>query len=228
MGSGVLVKSLKFLHSLVVMVGAGVMSTSCLIDDHVCGERLVEDGEGACVCPEGRVLSDGDCKKCGRHEEAVDNTCTCEDGYSRSSQGDCEPVTEDVTDSSQECEGSDCDQEETAGATEDPECIASSECDEDELCDVFDTGTCIPHPEGLGDECSSSDDCAGTEAEYCEVFSTRTCQIEGCKERGGVCPGDMSCCDFAILSASLCVPADNLEGGQCPAPGQLVPRDGAE
>jgi hypothetical protein len=81
---------------------------------------------------------------------------------------------------------------------------------------------------GLGRACSSASDCAATEATYCEAFRTRTCQVQGCQELLGRCPGDFACCDFAILGTSLCVASDALEAGQCPAPGQLVPRQVAE
>jgi hypothetical protein len=98
------------------------------------------------------------------------------------------------------------------------------ECADDELCDVHDTQQCLPKPDGLGQGCASDADCAGTMATYCEIFSSSTCQVEGCADEDGVCPGDMACCDFAILGRSLCIPADRLEMGQCPVPGELVER----
>jgi hypothetical protein len=74
--------------------------------------------------------------------------------------------------------------------------------------------------------CAAAEDCASSEATYCELFSSRTCQIQGCAERAGVCPGDLACCAYQILGTSLCIPADRLEAGQCPAPGQLIERQG--
>jgi hypothetical protein len=82
-----------------------------------------------------------------------------------------------------------------------------------------------PPPDGLGQSCESDADCAGTAATYCDVFATLTCVIQGCKEQGGVCPGDMVCCDYAILSRSLCVPASALTNEDCPAPGIRIDRE---
>jgi hypothetical protein len=85
--------------------------------------------------------------------------------------------------------------------------------------------TPTPTPDGLGQSCASNADCAGTAATYCDVFATLTCVIEGCKEQSGVCPGDMTCCDYAILSRSLCVPASALTNDDCPAPGRRIDRE---
>jgi hypothetical protein len=93
------------------------------------------------------------------------------------------------------------------------------------LCDVHDSGACVEPPEGLGQACQSAADCAGTGASYCELYSSLTCVIEGCKDDGGRCPGDMQCCDFAILSRSLCVGIEALNDSACPAPGVNVQRE---
>jgi hypothetical protein len=176
----------------------------CLVDpDKPCGPNLVEAESGACVCPANWVAEDGECVACGAHQVVNDNACVCAEGYQRETGGDeCVP---------EECEA-DC------------PCSASTECGVGELCDVYGSEQCISEPEGLGQACSSDADCADTAATYCEIFSTNTCQIEGC-EQDGICPGDMACCDYAILGRALCIPADRLEGGACPAPGTLVERE---
>ncbi len=214
------------------MACIGVLSTSCLVDDdNLCGERWVEADDGSCVCPDDSIVVDGECRRCGSHEEPRDNACVCEEGYARSDDGDCAPEAP----AAEGCAGGDCDEgasNSEAGATDaelgGAECSSSAECEDDELCDVYSSRACVPWPDGYGSPCSSDDDCAGTEAEYCELFSSQTCQIDGCKELNGTCPGDLACCDFAILGRSLCIPMDQLQDGACPAPGQLVERGGAQ
>lgn len=193
---------------------AGLFLASCLVDpDNPCGDQLVEADNGSCVCPDGQVVEEGHCVDCGTHELVEAGKCVCEVGYARgSASADCEPAPEP-----EDCEdGSDC-----AEAS----CESSEVCPEGMLCDVYDTGQCVAEPDGLGMSCESDDDCAGTEATYCEVFSTLTCVIQGCAENSGICPGDMACCDFAILGRSLCVGIADLTDGDCPAPGELIERE---
>jgi len=195
-----------------VALAACLLAGGCLIDpDRPCGDRI-ENAAGACVCPDQQVPSDSGCAPCGEHERAAGGQCVCEDGYSRSSAGArCEPVTDDPG-----CTGSDCPAE--------GECESSADCPSPLLCDRYDTGACVDPPAGLGESCSSDADCAGTDATFCEVYSSLTCVVEGCKEEGGRCPGDMQCCDFAVLSRSLCVGVEALNDGACPTPGVNVER----
>jgi hypothetical protein len=106
------------------------------------------------------------------------------------------------------------------------ECQSSRECPRGELCDTSGSGRCAAAPAGLGDACSASADCASGEATFCDLFASRSCQVQGCLELGGVCPGDYICCNYTILSTSLCIPADSEPDGDCPAPGQQVMRSG--
>lgn len=160
----------------------------CLVDsDDPCGDRLQRAEGGACVCPEGLQLLEGQCVPL---QEAGSNTAA------------------------------------SCALGEGCECESSSSCPTGELCDRYGSGRCAAAPAGLGSTCASAADCASGEATYCETFSSRTCQVQGCKELGGVCPGDFLCCHFAILSNSLCIPPDTA-GGQCPAPGTLVVRGAA-
>lgn len=146
-------------------------------------------------------------------EPAEDGACVCPEGLELRA-GQCVPRQPVASTSS-------------CGPGEACECEASSNCPTGELCDRYGSGRCTPAPAGLGSTCGSAADCASGEATFCETFSTRTCQVQGCKELGGVCPGDFLCCDFSILSTSLCVPPDTAPGGQCPAPGSLIARGGA-
>jgi hypothetical protein len=175
------------------------------------------------VCPAGSVSGSvlGRCAVCGAYERAAGTACQCVEGYVRDAttrQCAAEPSPGDP------------DASVAAPAPGGPlggECSMSNACAPGLLCDIHDTGLCVAGPAGLGMTCGATADCAGTEATYCESFSTRTCQIQGCRETSGRCPGDMACCDFSIIGVSLCVPSDALTEGQCPAPGQLVPRQDA-
>jgi hypothetical protein len=148
-------------------------------------------------------------------QPASGGACVCPEGL-RLLAGQCVAVEEAATTTAASCApGEGC------------ECESSSNCPTGELCDAFGSGRCAPAPAGLGSACGSAADCASGEATYCETFSTRTCQVQGCKERSGACPGDFLCCDFAILGTSLCIPPATAPDGQCPAPGALVTRSGS-
>jgi len=155
------------------------------------------------------VDSDAPCGDLLQQDAA--GACVCPEG-SAPSGGGCVPVAEEAA--SAGCEvGAGC------------ACTSSRDCPSGELCDRHDSERCVAAPSGLGAACGGGDDCAGTEATFCETFSTRTCQVQGCAARAGVCPGDLLCCDFAIIGTSLCVPLDAAPDGACPAPGQLVMRN---
>lgn len=216
----------------------GTFASACLVDtSKVCGDNFVEAKDGSCVCPEGQVVKAGKCTKAdkpskpapskdddttsGQDPDEADDTENKDDGPSTPASDAA--IAKDGGATSNPT-GNDAGPTPTEPTEDMPKCTSSTECAEGELCDVHETGQCQPAPGGLGSDCSSADDCAGTEATYCELFSTRTCQIEGCKELDGVCPGDMVCCEYAVLSNSLCVTADSLMDGQCPAPGTRVER----
>ena len=195
------------------MRGSGIacfgLLAGCLVDaDAPCGDDFDVTAEDVCVCPLGTVPLDGRCEPCGEHEVAVRGACECDDGYERASAGAICAVTD------------------TGSIPLGGNCSTSRECAGAALCDVYGTGVCSPPPAGYGAACTSASDCAGTGATYCETFSSRTCQIEGCAESRGECPGDLACCDFGVLGTSLCIPPDELSAGECPAPGTLVPREG--
>jgi hypothetical protein len=178
----------------------GLIASGCLVDsDAPCGDSLIENSAGACVCRNGEVPGDAGCAPCGENERVAGGQCVCAEGFTRASAtASCEEVTGEPA-----CSGPDCPAE---GG-----CASSADCAAPLLCDLYDTGECIDPPAGLGQACAR--------------YSSLTCVIQGCKEDGGRCPGDMQCCDFAILSRSLCVGIEALSDGACPAPGVNVERD---
>jgi hypothetical protein len=222
-----------------------------LVDTNkVCGDDFVEADDGSCECPKGQVVKAGKCTEAAKPskpkpaaDEADDET-TAEvtsdqaEPSGADGTGDSEPASpDDGAAPATSAEGgadpaTSIDAGSVASETTSepmvepvPKCTSSTDCEEAELCDIYGTEQCESAPDGLGADCSSAADCTDTEATYCEVFQTRTCQIEGCEEQGGVCPGDMVCCQYAVLSNSLCVTADSLEDGECPAPGVRVDRE---
>jgi len=148
---------------------------------------------------------------CGEHLQVdADGACVCPMGSAPSGTG-CVALPDEAVDEG--CElGAGC------------ACTSSRGCPAGELCDVYGSERCVAAPSGLGATCSSAADCAGGEATFCDSFSTHACQVQGCAARAGVCPGDLLCCDYAIIGTSLCVPLDAAPDGGCPAPGQLVAR----
>jgi hypothetical protein len=192
------------------------LGSGCLVNtDKVCGDDFVRTRNNTCACPKGTVAREGHCVS---EDEPGDDDATGDP------TGGTEPDSTRDGGATSVNHGS-ADAATTANTNGSAECASSSDCDGDQLCDVHDTGQCKPAPVGFDRPCSSSDDCASSEATYCDTFSTGACQIEGCKEADGRCPGDLACCDFAIIGTSLCVPQENLEDGVCPAPGALVERE---
>jgi hypothetical protein len=214
-------------------------AAGCLVDETApCGADLVVGPTSACICPEDQVLQSGACRGCGNHARAVAGSCVCDRGYAKEPNGTaCVESTpaadavaadagatdggapaadpsETLPDDRVVCDGGPC-----------TSCESSADCAPGELCDLFGEQRCVPAPDGLGTPCSAAADCSQTSATYCELFSSRTCQIEGCKELSGVCPGDLVCCDYAILGTSLCIPSSEAPAGECPAPGSAVPRE---
>lgn len=67
-------------------------------------------------------------------------------------------------------------------------------------------------PEGLGDPCTGPDDCAGTDATYCDTIVTQTCLVENCNVDNDDCYTGYQCCDLTMFQLpTLCVPE-----GTCP------------
>jgi hypothetical protein len=205
---------------------------ACLVDpDHRCGEHQALDGD-RCVCAEGYGLVDDACVKCGKHEVGSLSGCACEDGYVRASpDGACEEM---------QALGAACQDDDDCAddayarcAMDGDEGYCTSDCDSSDDCETSVDYACNERvsepfcerpPSGLGTACDGADECADFEASYCEVLSEHLCLVNGCKEDAERCHGDWVCCDLPILATSLCVPPAQLEDGNCPVAGTIVPR----
>lgn len=186
-----------------------------------CAEHEVARA-GACVCAPGYGRStSGPCEACPPGEVQVDQACACPPGAER------DPITASCAQSGL-----------GAACTADPDCIDASyptcrldaapgyctrqdcatdaDCGEPFACDASGTPSyCRRPPLGQGAACTSSDDCAGTEATYCDTFASNLCLVEGCTPGGSDCFIGWSCCDLSSLGLNrqLCVTA-----GSCPVP----------
>lgn len=138
--------------------------------------------------------------RCSEGMELVDRSCLCPEGSTLTETGSCLSCG-------------------------DNEVIAGSQCVCDEgyarasegICEQVDgaggeggsPGTEPDPPSGLGDPCSSDDECTG-DAGYCDTFMSQTCLVAGCSLDPDDCYMGYECCDLSMFGlGTLCVP----EGG---------------
>jgi len=171
---------------------------------------------GSCVCVVGYVLDDElQCRRCGEHQQSVGDRCLCEMGYAFDAQRNCVPQAptmvqgcardEDCPASAPVCHDAGrgdpyCT---VTGCTSMADCPGGYGCDTNEM-----PSLCVRPPSGQAQPCTSSADCAGNEASYCEVVRNKVCLVSGCKEDSDCFPG-WECCDLSsYMLDSLCVPED--------------------
>jgi len=208
-----------------------LLPVSCIYDaDDRCGKNQVYE-DGHCVCAAGFGLSEQDCVRCGENEVGnPTGPCECEDGLVRAGEG--EPCIEAVgmacttDDDCANDEFSHCHLDADDGYCTKADCTAGGDdCPGSYACnDRSDPAFCERPPTGLGTACSSDEDCADFEADYCELFSEQACVVEGCAADPTICHGDWVCCDITLIDASFCTPPSSLVDGACPGGGTLVPR----
>lgn len=206
-------------------VGAS-LGAACIMEDDRCGPYQVRlPDQNLCVCTMESVLNpDGPgCLPCGPNEWALDEKCVCKSGFTR-------PSEEAL------CEKS-------AGSTLGQPCSADAPCSEpNPYCATVGRASyctrtgCTTHedcPEswvcaqegdfricrlqlGFLRECTSQEDCAGTEATYCETYQIRRCLVQGCLADKSVCASRQVCCDLRQrIGVSVCVGESNLMAGRC-------------
>ena len=209
------------------------LASACLVDsDRRCGEHQEYDGK-RCICADGYGLVDNACVKCGKHEEGSLSGCACSEGYLRKgADGRCEELDELGTACASDADCVDPTFGHCADLGADAYCTSTG-CEDSEACDTAidyacntreSPSFCERPPEGLGTSCSSSDECSGFAAGFCEALSSHVCLVGECKRDPTLCHGDWVCCDIALLSSSICVPQSELTDGACPAGGTLIPR----
>jgi hypothetical protein len=221
--------------ALFIPLVVALATPACLVDlDDRCGENQRYDSDQAnCRCDAGFELVGTTCVACGENEIGSADGCVCDAGFSRATpDANCEKLAG----LGQECASdADCGDEryghcrlETGGAPgycTTPDCATSADCPGDYGCNTRETPTFCEHPpQGLGVPCTSSSECDGNVASYCETVSAHACLVNDCKPDPNKCHGDWVCCDIGLLSQSLCIPPSELEAGNCPVGGMLIPR----
>lgn len=208
---------------------AAVSLTSCIVGDDRCGENQVrsKENESTCVCIEGAVLAPRgyDCAKCGKHEVVVNGACECASGFARPSAGKaCEEVAGstfgDACDETKPCTAPNPYCAASASGADfctSQDCTDSSDCPTLARCVAMESPSYCARPIGLGNACMTNQDCAGTEATFCDTLVTKACAIQNCMDAENSCPNGLACCDLrAFLGTTLCVDAAAIANGMCP------------
>ncbi len=215
-------------------LGGALLAPGCLVDlDDRCGahQRYDQDSE-ACLC-DGDFARQGDgCVRCGENETGSVDGCVCVAGFSRRNAespcvataglGEACAADADCGDEYDYCaKPADADE----GYCTASGCSTEADCPTDYGCNLRqEPRFCERPPKGLGTACTSNQDCASFDASYCETVSAKACLVNDCAPDPSKCHGDWVCCDIGLLSQSLCIPPSELEDGNCPAGGTLVPR----
>ncbi len=190
-------------HQVYVREAGGV--AVCVCDDQSasvggvcvpCGEGEVV-GPSGCECAPGsaRGSENGPCVACGENEVAGESGCECAEGFERTSPEEpCEASS-----------GDDAPGDDDAGGQN---CESDADCNEGDACDLTASpAVCVVRPEGLGMSCTSNDDCAGTEATFCDMVVTKACTVSGCTLDPNDCFPGYTCCDlssFGLAGLTLC------------------------
>lgn len=204
--------------------------SSCLYDssDRCDPGQAFDSSAGICVCTGNTIAGthpDGSpgCVACGEHEVAEADACRCEDGYERpTAEGACALVPDALglaCESDDDCTDATYDTchllDDGSGYCTNVDCTPGS-CDGGYACDTAATPSYCARPrQGEGQSCASQEDCAGTEATFCETFMSHVCYVEGCAVGGNDCPGK-ECCDLAGPSGGLIKKTICVALGTCP------------
>ena len=211
-----------------------VFGMGCIYDpDAPCGTELTASN-GQCLCPEGTVSKDGiHCEPCGENERPASVTCLCIEGFVRDAEdGVCRAAGDALgspCDPGEACEDetySYCAASETeeGGYCTRSRCESDGECDGGYGCDLGASPSyCARRPSGMGEPCTSSKECEGFEASYCETFRSNTCLVDECAGPEVECRGGTVCCDFGPLGVplSLCLNSSVRKDG-CPLGGTML------
>lgn len=187
---------------------------SCVYDgDHRCGPHQVlnTDNEAICVCDEQSVATADGCVPCAAHEVPGATGCECEEGYARTSAN--KPCTKEETSGTggtsasggQTGTGPSSDAGAPASAGQGgttggdtSSCETDDDCTEGYVCQTkLSPSVCVKVPDGLGKACTSTADCAGTEATFCDMVVTKACTVEGCSLDPDDCLPGYTCCDLS-------------------------------
>jgi hypothetical protein len=206
---------------LLSFVGSGGAS-GCLYNsgDRCDAGQRYDPRSGLCICPpeSKTVVGDHGCVPCGENEIAVNDACSCAEGYQKPSGGSaCVIIPKGLGDSctaNEECTDptyDHCQISGDSGYCTNTKCAADTDCTGGYACNLTaDPSFCQRPPTGQDMACTSSGDCAGNEASYCLTIQAHICFVE-CSLTGNDCFSGRECCDLQKLSGGLipkqlCVP----------------------
>lgn len=203
--------------------------SSCLYESsNRCDENQLYDANaGLCVCTNNTIAGTTEtgapgCVPCAEHEVASNDACACEEGYQRPTADAACVIVPDALglpcQSDQGCTDATFNSchllEDGSGYCTSLDC-APGECTGGYACDTATTPSyCVRPPAGAGQPCASDEDCAGTEATWCDTFVSHVCYAEGCALNGNDCPGK-ECCDLAVKSNGLLKKTICVDLGTC-------------
>jgi len=203
--------------------------SSCLYDssDRCDDGQAFDSKAGLCVCTGNTIAGTTEkgnpaCVACPEHEVASNDACVCEDGYQRPTPEAACMIVPDALglacQSDQDCTDETYDTchllDDDSGYCTNTGC-AAGECTGGYACDTVATPSyCARPPDGAGKSCADQEDCAGTEATFCETYVTHVCYVEGCALDGNDCPGK-ECCDLAISSGGVVRKTICVDSGTC-------------
>lgn len=199
-------------------LAAGAVAGCIYDDDDRCSDNQVAF-DSLCVCAPGSAWTAQGCVVCAENEQPGANGCECVAGFARpSAEAACEPLPSGLGDA---CDTVDAPCGEgpfdhcqvvsgTSGYCTRIDCGDSLPCEGGYACETRSGAPfCRRAPLGLGTPCESADDCAGTEATWCDTFQTQQCIVQGCSLADQDCFGDQVCCDLSQFGVPvpLCLPA---------------------
>lgn len=185
---------------------------ACLVDKGRCSPYQELNGANACVCRKGYVPDQHlRCQACGEHETSQGDVCECEPGFQRNAAMTCVPESVGL---GAACTASDdcatdvphCDVTSSSPYCTTTGCSTTGDCAGAYACDTSVTPSlCKRGPSGLGESCTSQEDCAGKEASYCELNRAKVCMVANCKVDADCFLG-WECCDLRGFGLpTLCV-----------------------
>jgi hypothetical protein len=216
---------IRWLRALCSGALVSLLAASCIYDpDQRCGPHQHLGPNSSCSCDDGLVLEGQACVPCAENEIWENGVCICQDGFTRTSSDGGACV--------QGGPGTSCDPSVMPSTCADPSfptcrdrgagigyctttCAADADCPHGFACDTSATpATCKSAAVGEGDDCTSSADCVGKDATYCETVIVHKCIVSGCSVDSPLsCSEGWNCCDVRPLglNMTLCVPE-----GDCP------------
>jgi hypothetical protein len=199
---------------LLGLMAAG--GSGCVLDSSDrCGPNqiIAPDTEmERCVCAPNAALVGTACILCGENEVPGGAGCACAPGFARGTDGACAPVPAGLgvaCSASMPCTDATFNHCATSangqGYCTTTGCTSNDDCTNGYACEPGATPYCRRPPVGGGMSCTSNNDCAGTEATFCDTLFQHACIVEGCQVSPNNCFSGTVCCNVG-LPMPICIP----------------------